>query len=333
MGISTPHLPAEWAPQQATLLAWPAAHTDWADQLEAVQSEYRQLIHAITARQPLILLVPSEAEAQHWQQLDTPHPVTPLVLAYNDTWCRDFGPITLINAPTGGRIGLDFCFDGWGGQFDAQQDNQVNRQLPTLPMLSDLTIQTHDWVLEGGAIDGNGNGALLVNWHCLRSRQPDWSKEDWTQRLRAALHVDHVLGIDLPPMTGDDTHGHIDTLLRFIGPNQLAVQRQADTARDQQLMAQVAQLQAQLTEAQGASTEVISLPVARNTHPQHPASYANFLFVNGACLVPAFSSPSDDEAAAIVDAALPNHTIVQVPSVTLISQSGSLHCASMHLPA
>ena len=333
MRINTPYLPAEWVPQQATLLAWPAAHTDWADQLEAVQAEYRHLIQAITQRQAVVLLVPSEAQVRQWRPLDTPHPVMPLVAPYNDTWCRDYGPITLLHTQSGHRVGLDFCFDGWGGQFDARLDNQVNLQLPTLPMLSDLTIQTHDWVLEGGAIEGNGGGALLVNWHCLRSRQPDWSREDWTERLCAALHVDQVVGIDLPPMTGDDTNGHIDTLLRFIGPHTLAVQRQANGDRDQQLMAQITQLQDTLERADGRSLELVSLPVAQNTHPQHPASYANFLFVNGACLVPAFNSPSDDQAAAILEAALPDHAIVQVPSVTLISQSGSLHCASMHLPA
>jgi agmatine/peptidylarginine deiminase len=319
-------LPAEWAPQQATLLAWPAAHTDWADQLDAIQAEYRQLIHTITDRQAVVLLVPSEIEASQWLQADAAHPVIPLVAAYNDTWCRDYGPITAFQ--TGQRIGLDFQFDGWGGQFDARLDNQINRLLPALPLLSDLRIKHHDWVLEGGAIDGNGEGTLLVNWHCLRCRNPAWSMAEWRQRLCGALAVHEVIGIDLPPMPGDDTDGHIDTLVRFICPHRVAVQRQADTQRDQRLMTQLAELRL----ANGQSLEIVSLPPATAVDPQHPASYANFLFINGACLVPAFNSPADDAAASALAAALPDHDLMQVPSATLITQSGSLHCASMQLP-
>ena len=324
------HWPAEWAPQQATLLAWPAAHTDWGKQgttpLSDVQAEYRALIRTITQHQPVLLLIPPKSAGEDWHALASHHPVLTLALEYNDTWCRDYGPIIVFNGDR--RVALDFNFNGWGDKFDAQLDNAVTAKALQHPLLTDLSLISHPLVLEGGAIESNGEGCLLLNWHCLRQRQPDWSQDQWSARLGECLPVDHIIGIDLSPMAGDDTDGHIDTLVRFIAADHVAVQTQADPTRDAQLMTQLHALRL----GDGRALRITRLPIARDLPTELPASYANFLFINGACLIPAFGSPADGSALRQLQAALPDRVVKAVPSATLITQSGSVHCASMQLP-
>lgn len=319
-------LPAEWERQSATLLAWPHAASDWRNDLAAIQAEYVELVRAITRRQACVLLIPpgnreardklGERPGMHFVELN-----------YNDTWCRDYGPVTLVHS--GERLGLDFFFNGWGGKYPASLDNRVNTQLARHELFNRITFRQYLFELEGGSIDGDGDGYLLVNWYNLRTRHPYLDQGEIDHELHTLLNVDKVIGIDLPPIAGDDTDGHIDTFARFIAPDKLAFQVQADRARNDLLRGQLEALR----DDNGRPFELIALPAPDGVDDNLPATYANFLFVNDAVLVPAFGVDNDDESARILNEALPERHIEQVPARAMIRQGGGPHCASMHIPA
>jgi len=318
-------LPAEWEIQSGTLLAWPASQSDWRDDLDAIRSEYRALIEALLRFQPVLLLLPeAEPAPTGLPQRPDLHRIT---IPYDDTWCRDYGPIILVFS--GGRLALDFHFDGWGGKFPAHRDNRVNTHLSRHELFDRMEFRQYLFELEGGAIDSDGRGRLLVNWHCLRARHPHLSEREIDFELHELLNADQVLGIDIEPMTGDDTDGHIDTLARFLSPDTIAYQTQADDERSERLRAQLEKLRTR----EDAEYRLVALPRPDDLDPAQPASYANFVFVNGGCLVPAYGSRHDDAAREALAEQLPNRDIVTVPAATMVTQSGGPHCASMHIPA
>ena len=321
-------LPAEWEPQSGTLLAWPHPRTDWSQRLPGIQQEYCSLVQAIAKRQQVILLTPPDSSEAHQRLGDLPG-LQFIEVPYNDTWCRDYGPITLVDGSGGERLALDFHFDGWGGKYPAAQDNRVNTLLARHPLFAQLKFRQHLFELEGGAIECDGRGSLLVNWYCLHARQPQLTRAELEYELHVLLKVERVIGIDIEPLPGDDTDGHIDTLARFIDPATIAVQRQPDPQRHGRLLSQLQALQS----VDKKPYRLIELPVPEGVDPTLPANYANFLFINGACLVPAYGVPADEEARAILAKALPEHAIEAVPSAVMIEQFGGPHCASMHLPA
>ena len=319
-------LPAEWEPQSATLLAWPHAASDWAERLDGIHEEYVALIRAIAARQPVVLLVmPGDASAAH--ELASLANVHRLELPFDDTWCRDYGPMTLINH-AGHRRALDCLFTGWGGKYPAARDNRVNTLLARQPLFSRLPFRQNLFELEGGAIECDGNGTLLINWHCLRTRHAHLSRDEIAFELRTLLGVERVIGIDIEPLPGDDTDGHIDTLARFLAPGILVYQQQSDETRDRRLKSQLEALR----RVDGQPYRLLALPCPDGVDPALPANYVNFVFVNGACLVPAYGGRADEQACARLRNALPNHAVESVPAAVLISQYGGPHCASMHIP-
>ncbi|MFP4336090.1 MAG: agmatine deiminase family protein [Wenzhouxiangella sp.] len=319
-------LPAEWERQSATLLAWPSPSSDWAELLPGIQTEYVALIRAITRRQPVVLLVPPGGAAAQ-QRLGTLPGLHLAEMPYDDTWCRDYGPITLVS--TGERLALDFQFNGWGGKYPAARDNRVNTLLARHPLFARLRFRQYLFELEGGAIECDGQGTLLVNWHCLHERHPHLDRGEIEYELFALLNLKRVLGIDIEPLPGDDTDGHIDTLARFIDTDTIAWQRQPDDRRNTSLQGQ---LQA-LERADGQPYRLIELPVPEGVDPTLPANYANFLLINDACLVPAYGVGADATARETLQAALPGREAESVPAAVMIEQYGGPHCASMHIPA
>lgn len=318
-------LPAEWEAQSATLLAWPHPASDWSERLPGIQQEYVQLVRAIARRQPVVLLVPPDSE----EARERLGPMPGLHLAqmpYDDTWCRDYGPITLVSA--GERLALDFQFDGWGGKYPAARDNRVNTLLARHALFSHLHFRQYLFELEGGAIESDGQGTLLVNWHCLHERHPHLSRAEIEYELFALLNVERVIGIDIEPLPGDDTDGHIDTLARFISTETIAWQQQPDQQRSGRLKSQ---LQA-LERADGRPYRLLELPHPEGVDPTLPANYVNFLFINGACLVPSYGVAADVEARERLQAALPDRAVEGVPAAVMIEQYGGPHCASMQIP-
>ncbi len=333
-------LPAEWEPQAAVLIAWPHAGTDWAERLASVETTYVALAAAVTRYQPLIVVVADDEVQRHAATLLEQAAVDLgrvrfVSLPYDDTWLRDSGPVTL--KATDGTFQLtDFRFTGWGGKFGAEQDDALVAGLAHAGVFGQATHQRIDWALEGGGIESDGAGTILTTWRCLAQRHPEQSREEMSAILRDSLHASRILWLDHGYLQGDDTDAHIDTLARF-SPGDGIVFQACDDASDphheelQQMSAELAALRT----ADGQPYRLHPLPWPQpilDNGRRLAASYANYLIINGAVLVPAYGDAADAEAARIIGAAHAGREIVQIPCRPLIWQNGSLHCITMQLP-
>jgi agmatine/peptidylarginine deiminase len=331
--------PAEWEPQAAVLIAWPNADTDWAERLAEVEETYIALVAAIVRFQRVVVCVSDDdvetyAEMRLRSNRVDMDRVRFVTVPYDDTWLRDSAPITLRDG-TGFRL-LDFRFTGWGGKFDASDDDLLIQRLCTNGLFGDAARTEIDFALEGGAIETDGDGTLLTTWQCLHERHPEASREELTAKLAGWLRQDRVLWLEHGALEGDDTDAHIDTLARFAAPDAIVFQA-CDDPKDSHyagLQAMAGEIAALRTK-QGQSYRLFPLPWAQpilDDGRRLAASYANFLIVNGAVLMPAYGDAADDAAAAVLAEAFPDREIVPVPCRPLIWQNGSLHCITMQLP-
>lgn len=339
---SSLRLPAEWEPQSAVLLAWPHAGTDWAQRLDAVERACAALIAAITRFETAIVCTPDAEIGTHAAEclrdagtdLGRVHFVE---IPYDDTWLRDSGPITLRDG--GDRhVLLDFRFTGWGGKFEASQDDALVAGLIERGVFRrDARYQRIDWALEGGAIESDGRGTILTTWKCLQQRHPDQSRETIELTLRNALSAQRVLSLDHGHLQGDDTDAHVDTLARFAPDDAIVYQAcsDPDDPHYEELDTMRRELEG-LRTADGRPYRLFPLPWPKpimDDGRRLAASYANYLIVNGAVLVPVYDDVVDGAAAQTIALAHPGREVVQVPCRPLIWQNGSLHCMTMQLPA
>jgi len=335
-------LPAEWEPQAAILVAWPHAGTDWAERLAAVEECFIALAGAIARFQPVVVCVAdADLEAYARARLSSAridmNRVSFVEVPYNDTWLRDTGPITLVPAVEGQAFRLlDFRFTGWGGKFEASEDDRLVGRLADMGIFSNSEVQAIDFALEGGAIDSDGQGTLLTTWRCLAERHPDQDREALSRKLADWLRQDRVLWLNHGYLEGDDTDAHVDTLARFAAPDAIVFQACDDPgdSHHAELAAMAAEIAA-LRTADGKPYRLFPLPWPRPVLDEGrrlAASYANFLIVNGAVLLPAYGDPADAAAADVLRAAFPGREIVRVPCRDLIWQNGSLHCLTMQVP-
>ena len=331
---------AEWEPQSAILIAWPHAGTDWAERLGEVEDTYVALVAAITRFQPVVICVADDdlqiyAEARLRSARVDMDKVRFVPAEYDDTWLRDSGPISLRD---GDKFKLlDFRFTGWGGKYEASRDDRLVGELSGLNVFQNYFVQSIDFALEGGAIETDGQGSLLTTWHCLHERHPGATREELTAKLAGWLKQDRVLWLDHGYLEGDDTDAHIDTLARFAGPDAIVFQACDDPADSHYVELQaMADDIAALRTAEGQPYRLFPLPWAQPVLDEGrrlAASYANFLIVNGAVLMPAYGDSADKQAAEVLAAAFPERQIIPVPCRSLIWQNGSLHCITMQLPA
>jgi agmatine/peptidylarginine deiminase len=332
-------LPAEWEPQAGVLLAWPHAGTDWAPRLAAVEATCAALAAAISRYEPVVICVADGAVRTHAEALLHAAGVHSqncrfVTIEYDDTWLRDSGPITLTD---GAKFRLaDFRFTGWGGKFAAQRDDDLIGGLLARGVFVPAQHQRIDWALEGGAIESDGRGTILTTWRCLHQRHPEQTREQMAQLLCEKLCADRVLWLDHGFLQGDDTDAHIDTLARF-APNDAIVYQACGDAADAHFgeLAKMADEIAALRTLEGHAYRLHPLPWARpilDDGRRLAASYANYLIVNGAVLVPAYGDSVDDAAARIIGSAHAGREVVQIPCRNLIWQNGSLHCMTMQLP-
>ncbi len=332
-------LPAEWEPQGAVLLAWPHAETDWVDMLPEVRDCYTQLAKAIAGRASLIVAGPDLDSARvmladidtgriHFVRVDT-----------NDTWTRDYGAITTVS-PDGTPTLHDFCFNGWGLKFAACHDNTVTRALIAGGTLTGRYDNRLGFVLEGGSIDSDGQGTILTTSACLLSpnRNGDLSRSQIEEELRRTLGTERVLWVDYGALAGDDTDSHIDTLAR-LAPNDTILYTGCSDPADEhfdQLQAMAGQL-SELRTADGKPYNLVELPLPDAVYDEDgerlPATYANFLPLNGAILMPVYGQPDKDRLACdTLRVVFDGYEIVPVDCTALIRQHGSLHCATMQFP-
>ena len=329
--------PAEWEPQSAVLIAWPHADTDWAERLDAVERIYVALATAVSRFQALVVCVRDAALGQRVRSLlDTAGAdasrLRLIEVEYHDTWLRDSGPITLRCGE--GFTLLDFRFTGWGGKFEADADDRLVAALLKAGLFrDDVAHRRIDFALEGGAVETDGRGTLLTTWLCLTQRHPQLDRAQLAAALSENLRQQRVLMLENGELEGDDTDAHIDTLARFADAGSIVYQAcdDPDDPHFEGLGRMAAEL-AGLRTADSAPYRLHPLRPVVDAGRRLAASYANFLIINGAVLMPAYGDPADAEAAAVLREAFPDREIVPVPCRDLIWQNGSLHCITMQLP-
>ncbi len=331
--------PAEWESQSAVLMAWPHAGTDWAARLTEVEAAYVALVAAITRFERALICVANDDLRSHASGLLAAAGVDLdrvqfVELPYDDTWLRDSGPISL-RENQGFRM-LDFQFTAWGGKFEAGLDDRIVVTLFERGIFQHARRERIDFALEGGAIETDGLGTLLSTWHCLHERHPNLSRADITGLLESSLAQTRTLWLDHGYLEGDDTDAHIDTLARFAAVDAIVYQGCQDQTDSHfpELQAMASELSAFKT-PDGRSYRLFELPWAKpilDNGRRLAASYANFLIVNGAVLMPAYGDEADGRAAAVLGTAFPDREIVAIPCRPLIWQNGSLHCLTMQLP-
>jgi len=334
-------LPAEWEPQSGVQLTWPHAGTDWAPMLADITATYRKMALEIVRREQLLVVAQKGTERSDIPDIpgfpSFPWSKPTIVsIPTDDTWARDHGFITLVDDQGGIKL-LDFYFNGWGEKFPASYDNAINRQL--LGVLRGDYESHLDFVLEGGAIESDGRGTIFTTSCCLLAphRNQPLNRKEIEERLKAYLCAKRIVWIDHGSLTGDDTDGHIDTLVR-ICPDDTLLYVGCDDPKDEQyeglrLMEQ--QLQT-LRTLDGHPYRLCKLPMPRPIFDEGerlPATYANFLVVNGAVLCPTYAQPNlDAEALRIIGQAFPGREIVGIDCRSVIRQHGSLHCCTMQFP-
>ena len=310
-------LPAEWEPQEGVQLTWPHAATDWAPILDEITATYEVMAREIDRRERLLVVGEKG-----------------LPLPSNDTWARDHGFISLID-DQGHRRLLDFCFNGWGEKFTADLDNGLNRRLYDAQALAGDYVGCLDFVLEGGAIESDGRGTVFTTSGCLLAphRNQPLSQAEIEDRLKRELHAERILWIDHGNLIGDDTDGHIDTLVR-ICPDDTLLYVGCDDPDDPQyteLKLMEEQLRSFRT-LEGRPYRLLRLPMPRPMD-RLPATYANFLVINGAVLCPTYDQPDlDAEALRLIAQAFPDREMVPIDCRAVIRQHGSLHCCTMQFP-
>lgn len=331
-------LPAEWEEQDGVLLAWPHIDTDWQDILDTVEPVFAEIISVISRFEQVILIAPEKgtaAERLRAAGADLRR-ITFVDLPSNDTWARDFGPITVLENST--PLLLDFGFNGWGGKFNADFDNRINALLAAGQIYRAKTVPI-PIVLEGGSIESDGSGTLLVTAECLLNpnRNPHLSSEQIEAELRLHLGAERFLWLNHGYLAGDDTDSHIDTLARLC-PNGKILYVACDDPADEhfeELSAMKDELENFRTAA-GAPYCLIPLPFPSPSHglegERIPATYANFLIINDAVLVPTYNDINDTAALSAVQKGFPDREIIGINCSSIILQHGSLHCLTMQLP-
>lgn len=334
---------AEWESCGAILVALPAPHTDWNYILEEAKDQYVRLITALTdADYKVVALSPTKEYGEEFLQVlkeSNRSKVRVITCEYNDTWTRDYGPISV---ERGERLrALDFGFNGWGLKFASDKDNLVNLQLSD----KDIFIRTsyrneRDFELEGGSVESDGKGTLMTTSRCLQSpnRNGGKSKSELNEILGNRLGVDHVLWVDHGYLAGDDTDSHIDTLCRLCPDDTIVFTgcRNLDDEHFESLLKMRAQLTLFRT-PEGNPYNLVELPLPDPIFDEDgqrlPATYANYLVTPAHIFMPVYGQPQNDELAChTIKIAYPKHEVVPVECLTLIKQHGSLHCATMQLP-
>ena len=340
--VRTTHLPAEWYPQSGVQLTWPHADTDWAPILPQVNGCYLRMAYEIARRERLIIITPHVSEVKALLDEKLPSAVVANISLHeaptNDTWARDHGFITLLTEQ--GPTLLDFCFNGWGEKFEAALDNQICRRMMEQQVLRGTYEDHLDFVLEGGSIESDGCGTILTTSQCLLAphRNQPLTQADIEERLKRSLHAQRILWLDHGYLAGDDTDSHVDTLARLCPCDTIAYVQCLDTEDEhyEELHLMEEQLKTFRT-AEGEPYRLVPLPMAAPTYDEDgerlPATYANFLIVNEAVLMPTYGQPElDAQARKQLQLAFPHHEIVGIDCQALIIQHGSLHCCTMQFP-
>ena len=344
-------MPAEWDRHEATWLAWPHNPDDWPGKFQAIPWVYAEIVRILSAQEKVHILVKDvKAEERARSILDRAGAKLNQVSFHrwptNRVWTRDSGPIFVRNGA--GRLALtNWHFNAWAKYPDWQLDDQVPERVADLlkapawePLVDLESGGTKRLVLEGGSIDTNGGGILLTTEECLLSkvqeRNPGIGREGLEQVFHDFLGMDQVIWLNRG-IAGDDTHGHVDDISRFVAPDTIVTALEPDTrdANHEPLAENLQRLRAART-LEGKQFTVVELPLPRPVvfrGQRLPASYANFYIANGLVLVPTFNDPNDRVALNILAEVFPGREVIGIHSVDLVWGLGTLHCMTQQQPA
>lgn len=327
------YFPAEFEPQSFVQLIFPHSQSDWSEYLEEARTCFVNIANAVARYQPCLIvcddveLVKSYFTSQE-NLIFVPYQT-------NDTWARDCSALTVIDEEEGEPLLLDFTFTGWGGKFDAGRDNAMSSSIADV---YGAPMEKINLILEGGGVESNGNGSLLTTAECLLNpnRNPHLDKKGMENELKKHFGVEQILWLNHGYLAGDDTDSHIDTLARFIDTDTILYVK-CDDQNDEHyeaLKKMEEELKA-LRDIDGEPFTLIALPMTQPIFyddERLPATYANFLIINDAVLLPVYNDPHDAEAIAICEKAFRGRDIVPIDCSVLIRQHGSLHCVTMQFP-
>ena len=334
--MSSPLVPAEWSPHRALWLGFPSHADLWVDDLEPAQDEVAALARALAgpgAERVRLMVCGDEAEAAARARLDGVAGVEIVRALFGDIWVRDTGPIF-----RSGGVAAGFRFNGWGGKYDLEGDDQVAAQIAAA---SGAPLAVNDFILEGGAVDHDGLGTVLTTRQCLLNpnRNPGWTQEAAEAALTQALGARKVLWLG-DGLRNDHTDGHVDNLARFVAPGVVACPvawGRGDPNAD--LYDETARQLSAMTDARGGQLQVMRIPSpgwidGESSAQPAPASHMNFIVANEAVIVPLYDDPKAGAFAVdAVQSLFPERKAIGLPSSAILTGGGSFHCITQQEPA
>ena len=335
------HMPAEWAPQTAIWLSWPHKHASWPGQFRPIPYVFAGIVSQISRFEKVRINIAAPLQKRAWSLIAKAGADLSMVTFYdhptNDAWCRDHGPIFVKNEETGELAVTDWVHTAWGGKYPPYDlDNTIP---PLVAKKLKLRRFENNMVLEGGSIEVNGEGLLLTSEQCLlnKNRNPHLTRGQIEQNLKDYLGIKQVLWVG-EGIIGDDTDGHIDDITRFYKADGfITVVEPNKRDPNHKILAENSARLAAFRTSKGKKFDIVELPMPKPFAFQGqgvPASYANFLIINGAVLVPNFRQKKrDGEANTLIGSCFPDREIIPVDCYHLIWGLGTLHCISQQQPA
>lgn len=327
MTLTSRFLPPEWAPQAALWVGWPRLAEEWGGDLEPARAEIADFIRT-AARFVPVRIACGSAEAAASARLALGGAGEVMEIPAGDIWVRDTGPI--ITGRSQGRLAQLFRFNGWGGKYLMDGDEQTGAAIAGV---EGIACVQHDIVLEGGGIDTDGDGRLLTTAQCLLNpnRNPHLGRTQIEAVLRSALHVNSIVWLG-DGLLNDHTDGHVDNIARFIAPGHVVCQHPSDT--DDPNAGTLSEIEATLREA-GLAVSTIPSPglVRAADGTVVPASHMNFTITNGAVLVPVYEDRYSAVALAGLRTLFPGREVIGLPARAILAGGGSFHCMTREIPA
>lgn len=312
----------EWEDQELLMLSIPHSNSDWAEYLDEILDSYEELVSAVSKYQKVLLIAPNLSDFDRFKKFDN---CEFLQIDTDDTWIRDYGAIDVRRGDE--IISYDFKFNAWGGKFNSNKDNMVNKKLFEH---FETKLEEIDLILEGGSIDFNGDGVMLTTTECLlNDNRNRLSKDELEIKLKDLFGLNKIVWLNHGFIKGDDTDSHVDTLARFIDKNTVAYAACYDKSDEH-----YEELNLMKQELETAGFNLVALPLPKPVIYEGKrlgATYCNFIFINNAVIVPTYVDKEADEYAInALKSVLPNKDIIGVDSRVFIRQNGSLHCSSQN---